>query len=812
MIRNPQCDLCPLHETAKNICIAGRQVGEPSGVLLLGQSPGEVEDQQGRVFVGPTGKFLSDATTAVGLTDFFVTNPIRCMIPARTKVDQKWLTACKPYLYEELDEQKPTYILAMGNEALQALTGHRDITKHTGKTVWSERWGAWIYPIPHPSSVLYNRGTEESWKRELAQFARITRGEVHDTPPVDVELLDTVDKVAHFIKDLRASDRFTYDYECRASSPRWPHADQPLPWWHLDFKPYTLSFTVEEGRASVLPLLHPESPFSKELVLKLLQPINEVMASTKPKSPHNGTYDDLQHYRLTGVIPYLTFDTMPAIHTINEDLPKSLKRNLSTIFGWPDYDVDAKLEHPLSVLYPYNGYDTAGTWLLWGWCEERLAEDPRLEQYFYRLVVPMLRNIDKMIARGVYVDRHELAVQLKKNHRIMQAQARLLPVENPNSPQQIGKWLYEGEGLPIIKRTKTGQPSTDEETINRLAIRFPSARDVLYYRKPKKKEGTYLRPPRYSIRYSFDGRSHPEIRTTSPKTGRLASGHHTVPRPDYDDPNSINPRYIYTAPPGWTHIAADINQGESRLVAWAAAGYPTTLDGATGMLAAWADRTRDVYVETAAYNLGIEIVGQSYGTKAVSKKERQEMGKVPVLAMQYDISPKGLREYAWSEYELEWSEGDAARIYANFHSLWPEIKRWHAREGMLIRERGYVRSKIGRIRHLPNALTDNQYAVAEAIREGINAQIQSLLSDILQRAHTLVNGALDPERAFINANIHDALNGESEDDYVDEAVHIIRQAVRYAPISLKDLGLFVPPGLIDCEVTVGPWGKGVVIA
>ena len=758
MIRNENCTLCALHETATNVCIAGRQVGEPSGVLLLGQSPGEVEDQQGRVFVGPTGKFLSDATAAAGLTDFFVTNPIRCMIPAKAKVNPEWLKACKPYLAEELAEQQPKYILVMGNEALQSLTGHRDIVKHTGKMVWSDKWGAWIYPIPHPSSVLYNRGTEESWKRELTQFARIVQGQVWEAPPVDVELLDTVDKVARFIKELRSADRFTYDYECRAQSPRWPHSDQPLPWWHKDAVAYTLSFTIEKGRASVLPLMHSESPFSPALVLRMLEPINEIMASDKPKSPHNGTYDDLQHYRLTGVLPYLTYDTMPAIHTINEDQPKSLKTATRTLLGWPEYDIDAKKEHPLELLYKYNGYDTGGTWEVWDWCKEQLAADPQLERYFAQLVVPMLRNIDKMIARGVYVDRHELAAQLAKNHRIMQDKARQLPVENPNSPQQIGKWLFEIEGLPIIKRTETGKPSTDEETIQHLAQRFPAARNVLHYRQPKKKESTYLRPPRYSMRYSFDGRPHPEFRTTSAKTGRGASGHHTIPRPDYDDSNSINPRYIYTAPPGWTHIAADYSQGESRLVAWAAAGYPTTLEGATGMLAAWANRTRDVYVETAAYNLGIEIEGQSYGTKAVSKKERQDMGKVPVLAMQYDISPKGLREYAWTGFELEWSEGDAARIYSNFHSLWPEIKRWHVREGMLIRERGFVRSKIGRIRHLPNALTDNQYAVAAAIREGINAQIQSLLSDVLQRAHTLVNGVLDPEGAYVGGNIQNTLS------------------------------------------------------
>ena len=429
----------------------------------------------------------------------------------------------------------------------------------------------------------------------------------------------------------------------------------PIDWWHKDFTTYSVSFCYEKGRADVLPLYHLESPLPDYKIKAFFRAVKDVMTSPSvEKVMHNSLFDSLAWYRVAGYMPYTSFDTMVCAHLLDENQFKSLKWLGGAYLGWTSWDIDAKKYHPLLDLAPYNAYDSCATWELCDLEQQRLHEDPRLEAYYYRMLAPMIRNLEQMVMHGVYVDRHELADQLWRNHKRIAEAAALIPVENPGSPQQIARWLYEVEGLPVVKRTETGAPSSDEETINRLAQRFPQAKNVLHYRHPRKMEGTYLRPPAQAMRDSFDGRPHPEIRTTVARTGRLSGGHHTTPRPDYDDPGSINPRYIYTAPPGWTHIAADINQGESRLVAWAAAGYPTTLDGATGMLAAWADRTRDVYVETAAYNLGIEIEGQSYGTKAISKKGRQEMGKVPVLAMQYDISPKGLREYAWSEYELEW--------------------------------------------------------------------------------------------------------------------------------------------------------------
>ena len=780
--------------------MSGKQVGEWNGVMVIGQSPWVAEDQRGEPFVGDSGELLRPALEDAGLHDYYLTNVVRCA-PFLTdgKVESEHIKACAPYLEEEIQRLKPTWILALGNEAIERLLGRRQITGVAGKEQVSERYGN-VFPVYHPSYILRGRGREASWKLDIQRFVKLAKGETFATPPVEVELLDTVDKAARFIGELGKSQRFTYDFENRASSPNWWKPDEPLPWWHKDALTYTISFSIEKGRSSVLPLYHKESPFPPLLAQKILKPIAEVMADrTKQKSPHNGLYDDLYFYRLTGVLPYLTFDTMPALHLLDESAPKGLKWNGMAHLNWPNWDINAKKEHPLADLYRYNGYDTAACWEIWDWEEEQFEDRPALGRYYHRIVVPMLRCLDRMVANGVHINRHTLAVQMAKTHREYQEYAKLLPVENPNSRDQIATWFFDVLKLPIVKMTKGGaRPAVDNDVINRLAMRYPEAKNVTRYAHPRKMEGTYLRPAARTLRWSFDGRYHYEMRTTSAVTGRLASGVHTIPR-DSDI------RSIFHARPGWELIAADYAQIEARIMAWVAAGKPSTLHGARGMLGAFASG-QDVYVLTAAAVLG-KLPSQVTTDKADPKNERQMMGKVPTLAKIYRISPKGFREYAWNQFEIELTEAQAVNICRRWDETWPEISALHTLLDAIISQRGFSVDLLGRVRRLPDAIHGNRFASAEAVRQGIDHIGQSSANGILQRAHVILQEALDPERALIVINHHDALVVEAREDYVAEAAKIIGQGMGYAPLSLVDLGLTMPRGLIEVEVSVGPWGK-----
>lgn len=388
--------------------------------------------------------------------------------------------------------------------------------------------------------------------------------------------------------------------------------------------------------------------------------------------------------------------------------------------------------------------------------------------------------------------------------------AAKIPVDNPGSTRQLCTWLYDVLKLPVLKYTKGGKPSTEEEVIKRLATRYPAARDVLPYRKWQKYLGTYLRPQLARLDASFDGREHSEYRSTSAETGRLASPHHTVPRPTENEDGSWDAfiRPIYTAPPGWLFLQGDYAQIEARLAAWSAAGKPRTRDEVRafgGMVRAWLDG-RDVYREQAGAALGKPWYD-------VTKNERQMMGKVPVLAMLYNITPAGLQTYAWREFEIDWTLKQALHHWQTFHRLWPEFRAWHEREMKFLAMRGYTRSEIGRVRRL-YAATVEGYAQHEAFNEGINFPIQSLASDITQQAMLLLDSlTLHPVPEFeprCVGNHHDALHEEVHDDeYAVTVIDRIGKAMEAAPYALRRLGLQLPHGLIKAELSVGPWGEGV---
>jgi DNA polymerase-1 len=351
----------------------------------------------------------------------------------------------------------------------------------------------------------------------------------------------------------------------------------------------------------------------------------------------------------------------------------------------------------------------------------------------------------------------------------------------------------------VLKLTPGGAPSTDEPTINALALEHPEVRKIIAYRKPSKRINTYYLPMALAQRFSFDGYPHPDYRTTSVETGRLGSFFHTTPRD-----NRVRP--IITAPEGWTFVQLDYSQIEARLAAWAAAGKPETMDAVVNgnMLRAWFDR-RDVYRETAAEFFRIPL-------DQVTKEQRQDFGKVPVLANLYRISTKGFRKYAWDQAEIALTMEEAERACAAFHNLYPEFKLWHEREERILRMRGYALSAIGRVRRIPAAMLDatpaNGMLIHEAVNAGINMPIQSLAADITQTAAALITKYCDHSRVRLSGNVHDALLPWIRTEFVDEELPRIAWCMLNSYRYLRPLGLHIPDGLIRCEITVGNWGEG----
>lgn len=761
--------------------------------MVVGEAPGPQESAQGSPFIGPSGAELESALRKVGVAGAYLTNVVKCLpprSPAKPKAGE--IKACRSYLDAEIAHIKPTAILALGETAWHRLGGHDKITVSEGKEIWSDKYDCWIMPARHPAAILRAQGMRSAWLLVLHRFARLTQGTLHDDPPVETRLAKNIDTALSVARDCLQASNFTYDFETTG-----------LDWWAKDFQALSVAVSWEPGWAITVPLAHPESPLSSDEQRRFLDAFRIALVARKRKTAHNGLFDDLVAYRVTGQLPYMTCDTLALAHLLDENRPKGLKWLGRALLGWPDWGIDAKdlIKQPLDRVAHYNACDAAATFLLRDVLIEQLKQDDRLARYFAEIVMPGIRMVERIVANGIYADPNAVAERVTTFADKMRAAAATIPVENPGSNPQIATWLYEDLKLPIISYTKGGAPSTDEETINRLARRYPQAKNVLEYRGHAKNLNTYALPLYRMLDRSYDGRAHFDYRGEV-ETGRYSSRFHTTPRDEYV-------RMQFSAPPGRVSIFADYRQIEARLVAWAAAGKPRT----------WADtnpqRGRLLHAFKAGLDPYILMAARALGKpqKGVTKKERQEMGKVPTLACLYRISPQGLQEYAWKNYELDWTLAQAVHLHRSFYDLWSEIEQWHTYQEKILKGRGWTQTELGRKRRLPDAMGRGPGAY-ESINAGINMPIQGLASDITLEAGVIAQREIDSGDALLRnvqliGYVHDSLGVEAPAELVSPVAAWLERTMLAAPVSLQRLGLFLPEGLIQAEVKAGPWGSSL---
>lgn len=720
MPRNAECRDCPLHESAKSVCVWGRQTGPNPRIMVIGEAPGAQEDEQGLPFVGPSGDLNNEALAKAGLggVPIYFTNVAKCRSIGPPKPGQ--IKACRHYLEEEIASVKPEFVLLYGATAWKQF-GVGSITENAGKETTSPKIpGAKIMPVLHPAAILRSPEKKPAWMGDVARFGHMTKGSLLTDIDVSVYLADIPEALEGLLDTLTKADSFSFDFEANTR-----------PWWHKQYRPYTISFAGRDPDGTlgtvVVPIFHRDHEWDPNVLSFFWARLTDIMADpSKKKTVHNAAYDVPVYYRtcamLHGVppcMPYVDFDTMSAAKVLDENVSVGLKYRGRADLGWPDWDIDATKEHPLDELAQYNGWDAAATYLLRELYEQRLLETPRLHKYFHQVEMPKVRGIVKVMVNGYAIDVPRLRTEWKKAITEQQEAKAKIPVDNPGSSQQVAKWLFEDLKLPVISLTPGRQPSTDEPTIRTLALDHPEVRPIVEYRQPTKKISTYYSNMAASALHSYDGLPHADYRTTSVETGRLASFFHTTPRPTFDGKSQVRP--IITAPPGWVFVQCDYAQIEARIAAWAAAGKPGPGDTINGnMLRAFLER-RDIYRENAA-----EMLNKPLAT--ITKDERQNFGKVPVLASLYRITAKGLRSYAWNKADLALTLGEAQRALQAFHNLWPEFHLWHDREDRILRLRGYAESPIGRLRRLPAALLEdswqNDKLIYEAVNQGINQPVQ----------------------------------------------------------------------------------------
>lgn len=785
-IRDPHCKLCPLHKEAQTVCLVG-DGPVPARIMVVGEAPGYREDEVSRPFSGKSGRLLDETFEKFGLdrSEMFITNMAKCRPPENATPNKTQLNACRPYLDAELQAVQPEFILTLGNPAL-GLVRKSGIMKHRGSV--NVLNGAQVFHTVHPAAVLRNPRYAQLFDADIAAFSRLVRG-IDGASPPRTFLVQDKNTLARACQAILRSSAVAYDFETTGF-------DETLD------EPVMIGVGVAEGIAFVIPLYHPETPWKDPG--KVLNAIGNALASTQAKLiAHNAKFDD-KWFIERGMPVYADFDTMVAAHVINENWFKSLKVLAPMLLGvdaWSDVDLGkgGAQREPIKRLARYNAKDADYTLRLYHLFRADLLRqgNERSLRLFAKLLMPASHTLTDVERHGIWVDQERLATRrIELTKRIAKAHKKLVKLvgyeANWNSPQQIARILFEEMKLPVIEITKAGASSTRESVLLRLRDKHPVAQALLDYREVFKMDSTYFRSWTENLRE--DGRLHANYKLTGTVTGRLSSGKEEgnkarglnvqqVPR----DPFL---RSVFGAPSGWLFVEADYSQIELRIIAHYAQD-PTMMR---------------LFLQDQDIHLDMAVTLTGKPPHSVTKEERKKAKGVN-FGYAFGMGWRKYVEYAFDSYDLVVTDDEAKESRQAYFRKFFRLPAWHERQRRLARQYGRVQSAIGRVRHLPDILSDDPGVRQEAERQAINSPVQSLASDMMLLSMNTLHSMMPESEACLVGTVHDSILFEIREDVVDTWVATIRQTMEHPPLKKKfGTQLTVP---LKADISVGThWSEG----
>ncbi len=370
----------------------------------------------------------------------------------------------------------------------------------------------------------------------------------------------------------------------------------------------------------------------------------------------------------------------------------------------------------------------------------RVQADERLLHIYRDIEMPALRVLQRMERTGVLIDAALLDTQSDEiGRKLMALEARVHEAAgqpfNLGSPKQLGEILFERQGLPVLKKTAGGAPSTDEEVLARLAEDYPLPKLLLEWRGLSKLKSTYTdKLPR--MINPVTGRVHTQFSQAVAVTGRLSSSEPNLQNIPIRTPEGRRIREAFIAPPGHCLVSADYSQIELRIMAH--------LSGDEGLLRAFGEGL-DVHRATAA-----EIFSTT--PDAVSAEQRR-YAKVINFGLIYGMSAFGLAANLGIERE-------AARHYIErYFARYPGVRRYMDETRVQAREHGYVETVFGRRLWLPEISSPSSPRRQAAERAAINAPMQGTAADLIKLAMIQVHDWIEREAApaRLVLQVHDEL-------------------------------------------------------
>ena len=523
-----------------------------------------------------------------------------------------------------------------------------------------------------------------------------------------------------------------------------------------------MSFAVEPGEAAYLPLAHRGPDVARQL------PLAEVLDKLRPwlesdahaKVGQNLKYDAhvLANHgiALRGIVHDTLLQSYVLESDKSHDMDSLAKRHLglTTIpytevcgkgakqIGFDDVAIDRATE--------YAAEDADITLRLHRKLWPQVEAVPALASLYRDIELPTLAVLLEMERTGVLIDPFLLASHSEElGRRLMELEREAHQLAgqpfNLGSPKQLGEILFGTLGLPIVKKTATGQPSTDEDVLTQLAEDYPLPKLLLEHRSLSKLKSTYAdKLPRMVNPHT--GRVHTSFSQATAVTGRLASSEPNLQNIPIRTPEGRRIRAAFIAPRDHLIVSADYSQIELRIMAH--------LSGDARLLEAFA-HGEDVHRATAGEVFGVP--------PAEVTSEQRRYAKVINFGLIYGMSAHGLAKNLGIDRAA--AQGWIDRYFARY----PGVADYMERTRVEAREKGYVETVFGRRLHLPDIRAQQAGRRQAAERAAINEPMQGTAADLIKRAMIAVSGWLHSSgvQSRLILQVHDELvlevpNGELE--------------------------------------------------
>jgi DNA polymerase-1 len=543
-----------------------------------------------------------------------------------------------------------------------------------------------------------------------------------------------------------------------------------------------LSFAVEPGTAAYVPLRHDFAGAPDQL------PLDQVLERMKPwledeaaaKVGQNIKYDTHVFANHGIQVRGYRHDTMLQSYVIEAHKLHSLEslgmRHLDRRgLSYEDVCGKGANQIPFSQVdiekaTQYSGEDSEMTVhvhrVLW----PKVMADEKLRYVYERIEMPTSQVLARIERHGVLIDAAELARQsrdLAERMMALEREAHDIAGQpfNLGSPKQIGEVLFGKLGLPVVKKTASGAPSTDEDVLEKLALDYPLPARILEHRSLSKLKGTYTDKLPLMVN-PHTGRVHTNYAQAVAVTGRLSSNDPNLQNIPIRTAEGRRVREAFIAAPGCRIVSADYSQIELRIMAH--------ISGDATLLRAF-EQGMDVHRATASEVFGI-------APDAVSSEQRR-YAKTINFGLIYGMGAFGLASSLGIEQK-------AAKDYIDrYFQRYPDVKRYMDETRIEAKEHGYVETVFGRRLWLPEINSPNGPRRSGAERQAINAPMQGTAADLIKLAMIEIQRVLESgsQATKMVMQVHDELVfevPEAELDWAREAIPRLMSGVAQLKVPL----------------------------